>query len=184
MEKIAKKKVVIFTPNGFLAQGEYYNNPWQLHRSGWTAEEMKKRGYKVLGFGGAKILRPTFEVRFSPKKLWWGISHVTELFVRDLPNHYKNIELSEFVIMPNHVHGIIHIIENKITPAKPLSEVIRGFKTFSSRRINETNPKEKFQWQKSYYDRIIRNEREYSLIQTYILNNPRNWNDQLILPTT
>ena len=102
----------------------------------------------------------------------------------DLPNHYKNIELSEFVIMPNHIHGIIHIIENKITPAKPLSEVIRGFKTFSSRRINETNPKEKFQWQKSYYDRIIRNEREYSLIQTYILNNPRNWNDQLILPTT
>lgn len=85
MEKIAKKKVVIFTPNGFLAQGEYYNNPWQLHRSGWTAEEMRKRGYKVLGFGGAKILRPTFEVRFSPKKLWWGISHVTELFVRDLP---------------------------------------------------------------------------------------------------
>jgi putative transposase len=80
----------------------------------------------------------------------------------DLPNHYKNIELSEFIIMPNHVHGIIHIIENKITPAKPLSEVIRGFKTFSSRRINETNPKEKFQWQKSYYDRIIRNEREYS----------------------
>lgn len=85
MEYIAKKKVIIFTPNGYLPQGEYYNNPWQLHRSGWTANEMKKRGYGVTGFGGLKLLRPTFEVRFSPKKLWWFISDVSEIIVRNLP---------------------------------------------------------------------------------------------------
>ncbi|HMW06832.1 MAG TPA: transposase [Leptospiraceae bacterium] len=114
----------------------------------------------------------------------------------DLPNHYKNIQLDEFVIMPNHFHGIIYIMGNgdvidvgngfKPFPTlamKPfptgknqgLPEIVRGFKTFSSRRINETNPNQKFQWQKSYHDRIIRNERELFLIRRYIRNNPMNW---------
>ena len=44
MEKIAKKKVIIFTPNGFLSQGEVNNNPWQIHKSGWDVKEMEKKG--------------------------------------------------------------------------------------------------------------------------------------------
>ncbi len=56
-----------------------------------------------------------------------------------------------------------------------LPEIIRGFKTFSSRRINETKPILKFQWHKSYHDRIIRNDRELFFIRRYIKNNPMNW---------
>ncbi len=98
----------------------------------------------------------------------------------DLLNHYHNIKLDQFVIMPNHVHGIIHIIDNPGNIVgnglKPfptgipaikhhgLPEIIRGFKTFSSRRINELKPEKRFQWQKSYHDRIIRDKEELNRI--------------------
>ena len=104
----------------------------------------------------------------------------------DLPNHYLNIILDTFIIMPDHVHGIL-FIENdnacarngfKPFPTKThgLSEIMRGFKTFSSRRINEfTNKSPEFHWQKSYYDRIIRNDKELHDIRQYIENNPLKW---------
>jgi REP element-mobilizing transposase RayT len=99
----------------------------------------------------------------------------------DLVNHYKNVRLDEFMVMPDHVHGIIIIQNNVGNGLKPfptdgvksheLPEIVRGFKTFSSRRINEQSfPK--FQWQKSFYDRIIRNERDLNRIRKYIQDNP------------
>ncbi|OGW83290.1 MAG: hypothetical protein A2Z83_04590 [Omnitrophica bacterium GWA2_52_8] len=57
MERWARRKVVIFTPNGFLHQHEYDGNPLLEHRSGWTAEEFKQRGYRVYGVRGFKTLR-------------------------------------------------------------------------------------------------------------------------------
>lgn len=102
----------------------------------------------------------------------------------NLPLHYKNIILDAWVIMPNHVHGII-VINNKTdvgTGFKPvpteqysLSEIIRGFKTFSSRQINRLHHDVIFRWQRSFYDRIIRDEIELFNIREYIKNNPGNW---------
>ncbi len=115
----------------------------------------------------------------------------------NLPKHYANCFLGEFVIMPNHVHGIIFINDNlnlthvgeglKPSPTKtrktpPLSEIIRGFKTFSSRKINDTNTTPDFRWQRSFHDRIIRNEKELTNIAEYIYLNPQNWeNDEFNL---
>jgi len=104
----------------------------------------------------------------------------------DLPNHYKNIILDEYIIMPNHIHGIIEIIDdgrfktanNVGNGLKPfpthhgLSEIVRGFKTFSSRKINEFKY---FKWQKSFYDHVIRGEKDYNYIKYYIQQNPRRW---------
>ncbi|MFA6096965.1 MAG: transposase [Candidatus Paceibacterota bacterium] len=108
----------------------------------------------------------------------------------DLPSHYKNCILVEWIIMPNHMHGIIAIdntaIAMVVTGLKPvttdkqfkkysLSEIIRGFKTFSSRCISEINPDTNFQWQRSFYDHVIRNERSLLEIRGYIQNNPIKW---------
>ena len=103
----------------------------------------------------------------------------------DLPNHYVNCRLDEFVIMPNHVHCIIHIVGNGLKPfptddnrsAKNhgLPEIIRGFKTFSSRRINEIATEHSFRWQKSYYERVVRDENELHIIRQYINNNSLSW---------
>jgi REP element-mobilizing transposase RayT len=79
--------------------------------------------------------------------------------------------------MPNHFHGIIIIDPSLITSdikIKSLSELIGAFKTTSSKIIHSTGL-EVFCWQKSFYDRIIRNEKELLKIRQYIHNNPLKW---------
>lgn len=86
MELIASKKIIFYTPNGFLKQGDRFNNPWQVHHSGWTAKEFEDRGYEVIGINGVKPLRGEFaKVKYKPQFLWNFISDITELFVKRNP---------------------------------------------------------------------------------------------------
>jgi putative transposase len=124
----------------------------------------------------------------------WGL--IVEQCWHDLVKHYTGIELDAFVIMPNHVHGIIVItgdvtvIHNVGEGLKPsptgtdgdkikchgLTEIVRAFKTFSAREINEQrNTQGQKVWQRNYYERIIHNELSLNKIREYIINNPRNW---------
>jgi REP element-mobilizing transposase RayT len=102
----------------------------------------------------------------------------------DLPNHYANCELDTFIVMPNHLHGIIRLDDSKIVgnglkpfPTKrySLSEIIRGFKTFSSRQIHEITLLNNFRWQKSFYDHVIWSPEYLDKIRLYIQNNPMKW---------
>lgn len=109
----------------------------------------------------------------------------------DLVNHYRNCQVDEYIIMPNHFHGIV-IIDNDISDKRidgntkiklhGLSEIIRGFKTFSSRKINELSKAEKFNWQRSIYDQIIRNEKELYNIRRCIVQNPLKWELEKNIP--
>jgi putative transposase len=54
----------------------------------------------------------------------------------DLPTHYDGIDLDAFIVMPNHVHGTI-ILADEPETRHAIPEIVRGFKTFSARRINE-----------------------------------------------
>ncbi|MEK7495535.1 MAG: transposase [Patescibacteria group bacterium] len=104
-----------------------------------------------------------------------------------LEKQYKHVELDEFKIMPNHFHGII-IIKNKSNPVGTgldlslqkkhlsLSNIIGAFKTTSSIRIHKKGLKI-FQWQRSFYDHIIRNEKSFYYICQYIKNNSINWSE-------
>ncbi len=103
----------------------------------------------------------------------------------DIPLHYTNVKLDEYVIMPDHFHGIIHItgdvhVRNGSKPFPTnnkihgLSELIRAFKTFSSRKINDMLPKRSFKWHKSFNDRIVRKfNNEIDDFRFYIRNNPK-----------
>ena len=110
----------------------------------------------------------------------------------DLPNHYINIKLDAFCIMPNHIHGIIIIDNGIVDPGfKPgstgfkrgsttkrhgLFEFVRALKTFSARRINELrNSTGENVWQSRFYDRIIRNDEALQRIRYYIETNPKSW---------
>lgn len=101
----------------------------------------------------------------------------------DLNNHYASIQLYEFVIMPNHIHGII-MIGDAWAGLKPaptyahhgIPEIVRAFKTFSSRRINKMrNTPGTPVWQRNYYEHIIRNDESMQRISNYIKNNPSHW---------
>jgi REP element-mobilizing transposase RayT len=110
----------------------------------------------------------------------------------EIPKHYPFVELDEFVLMPNHLHGILFF--NVQTgngpsqrPGQPnqfgvqsqnLGAVLRAFKSTAKRFANHNNIE--FEWQSRYHDRIIRNEKELNAIRQYIIDNPLNWrNDAL-----
>ncbi len=102
----------------------------------------------------------------------------------EIEEHYEECNIDEVCIMPNHIHGIIVIYKteegNRHASSlhrrnnERLPSVIGGFKSAVTKYVNM---KEKiyFQWQKSYYDRIIRNEDELNKTRDYIINNPKNW---------
>jgi putative transposase len=105
---------------------------------------------------------------------------------RDIPNHDRRVELDEFILMPNHIHGIVVILDDfptvgagsepATTRRHSLSEIIRGFKTFSARRINEIRGTPGVPvWQRGFFDHIIRNERSLVRIREYISSNPQRW---------
>ena len=118
-----------------------------------------------------------------------------------LPRHNDHIELDEFVVMPDHFHGIIHIVGAGSKPAPDsapdrgyamcprgaglepapthgLPEIVRQFKTFSARRINAANNTLGMPvWQRNYYEHIIRNETELNQIRRYIQENPLREDD-------
>ena len=110
----------------------------------------------------------------------------------DLVNHIDNIKLHEFIVMPNHVHGIIEITNDinfdiqqraGLEPAptnrtKSFSEIIRQLKTFSARRINHLRKMPgRAVWQRNYYEHIIRNEKSYLELSDYVINNPLRWQE-------
>jgi REP-associated tyrosine transposase len=103
-----------------------------------------------------------------------------------LQDHFGYVQCDEYVIMPNHFHGIL-IIDNAGSgrdltvrdlslhqKIKSLSELIGAFKTTSSKLIHQSGLKE-FRWQRSFHDHIIRNEKSLNNIVQYIINNPSNW---------
>ncbi|MCR4304252.1 MAG: transposase [Gallionella sp.] len=129
----------------------------------------------------------------------------------DLPVHYPHVATDAFVVMPNHVHGVIviraggceaagypmaHVVNfspdhaERRAGLKPaptarhgLSEIIRGFKTFSARRVNEFRESTGTSlWQRNYYDHIIRNDADYNRIAEYIANNPQRWAEDSLHP--
>jgi len=114
-----------------------------------------------------------------------GFGEIVESVWCDLSNHYKHVELDQYVIMPNHFHGIVVLTDTAVGAGlKPaptmkrhaLPEIIRGFKTFSSRRINQIrNTPGKKLWQRNYWEHIIRNENELNRIRQYITDNPVKW---------
>ena len=116
-----------------------------------------------------------------------------------IPEHYPMVELGEFVIMPNHFHGIIAIcvgesqginVGARHAVPRPFSEkegfgkpvsgsistILRSFKSATTKAFHEFfGHAEESLWQRSFYEHVIRNERDYQAISDYILANPLNW---------
>jgi REP element-mobilizing transposase RayT len=131
---------------------------------------------------------------------------IVENYWLQIPNHYKGVHLDEFVIMPNHIHGIILIVkENKgvvesvgveqcSTPTDSdfatlessatsnghsyglLSKIIKPFKDVTVKHIHRLGDYD-FSWQRSFHDHIVRSEFALQRIRQYILDNPLKWNE-------
>jgi REP element-mobilizing transposase RayT len=117
-----------------------------------------------------------------------------------IPEHFDHVAPDEFVIMPNHVHGIIAVTgvvraqqccaptepsplaQNKVMPGS-LGAIIRSYKSAVTKQINQLRgtPGTPF-WQRNYWEHIIRNEHSLNSIREYIQNNPAHWAEDQLHP--
>ena len=65
-ERLARRKIIITTPNGFVEQDGFDGNPFQKHLSGWTIADFEQRGYRVWGLEGLKIARKKQKAEMLP----------------------------------------------------------------------------------------------------------------------
>lgn len=111
-----------------------------------------------------------------------------------IPDHFPHVELDEWVVMPNHIHGIVIIVgvnnhspvqSNNDSPpsanaphptgtARTIGSMVRGFKIGVTQWYRQRSVSSKI-WQRNYWDHIIRNESELNRIRRYILDNPMQW---------
>jgi putative transposase len=134
------------------------------------------------------------EMRPSP------VGEVSGRLWGEIPHHFSDVQLDEFVIMPNHLHGVIILWSDKedqnldfptrrdvqlnvptkgyfseISPKKnTLSVIIRTYKAAVTTWCRQ-NGFTGFQWQAGFYDHIIRNEKSLNRIRAYIATNPQRW---------
>lgn len=120
----------------------------------------------------ASLLQPT-EIGKMANRYWMEIT-----------NHFPFVILDEFVIMPDHVHGLIYFDKpdypyriqrpNQFGPqSRNLASVIRGFKAAVKKYATMNNIP--FQWQSRYHEYVIRNEASLRRIRNYIQRNPDRW---------
>lgn len=119
----------------------------------------------------------------------------------DLARHFPHITLGEWVVMPNHIHGIIVIVvgyrrgEASAADASPLppngtdpgsiGAMVQNFKSVASRKINKQRGTPGTQvWQRNYWEHIIRDEQAYQRIAHYIANNPAQWDADSLRPSS
>lgn len=128
-----------------------------------------------------------------------SVGEIVQSCLTEIPAYFPNTELSAYIIMPNHVHGIIPVnspvgarhavpecakkllpnIESFGEPVKSsLPTIVRSFKSAVTRSVNISrgNRQSSF-WQRGYYEHVIRNEEELIQIGEYILGNPLKWEE-------
>lgn len=92
MENVAKKRVIILTPNGFYPQDEINGNPYQRHLSGWSVTDFRKLGYHVYGLRGLKYLRGNYaSITVKPWFFWGIIAYISEPLLLFIPNFSYHI---------------------------------------------------------------------------------------------
>lgn len=89
-------------------------------------------------------------------------------------DHYEDVDLDGFVVMPNHIHGIVVLQGSTGTFKTVLGRVINGYKGAITAKIRLVNP-DIVVWQTRYHDHIIWDEQELKVIRGYIENNASKW---------
>lgn len=98
-----------------------------------------------------------------------ALGKIVEACWNEIPMHYSTAELDVFVVMPNHVHGVIVLGEGRDGHARPLQMVVGSFKGAVSKAAEIPV------WQRSFWDRIVRNDKELDQIRDYVEDNPSRW---------
>ena len=117
-----------------------------------------------------------------------GVRTIVEQCWLGIPDHFPTVQLDGWVIMPNHLHGIMVIVDCRGTACRAptgkfgnptlgsLPTIIRSFKSAVSKRINTLRDTPGAPvWQSNYHEHVIRSEEDLNRARQYILDNPLQW---------
>ena len=137
---------------------------------------------------------------------------IVQGFWHEIPKHFPFVTLGEFIVMPNHIHGVLildkerHKVESsqesidtipKLLIDKTIgqtrlrnqgsdtvSSIIGSYKSICTKHINKTFPTLEFGWQTRFWDNIIKDGQSFENVSQYIINNPLTWeNDKFFNDT-
>jgi putative transposase len=155
--------------------------PAQLRRNG--RHSIRLPGHDYRGGGTYFVTICTHE-----KLCWFGevlggrfvatqLGEIVEEVWRSLPERFGQVMLDDYVVMPNHVHGLL-VLE---PGPSPLGAMVRAFKAASTHLIRASGL-EQFGWQRNYHEHMVRNAEALHRIRQYIRNNPRTWETDIFHP--
>ena len=176
------------------------NHPYNIGVDGHNRHSIRLSGYDYAQ-PGAYFVTLCTQCTHGRATLFGDIiddaMHLTEYgeiaqaYWQAIPRHFPFSKLDAFVIMPNHIHGILWIVDRgqykagdaSAQPDAPigttpnsLGAMIQNFKSVTTRHINRARAMPATPlWQHNYYDNIIRNEQALQRIREYILANPLQW---------
>lgn len=110
------------------------------------------------------------------------IGKIAQKYWAEIADHYPFVTVDAFVVMPDHLHGILIFnnpdkkewTPNQFGPqSKNLAAVIRGFKSSTKRYANQNSIE--FEWQPRFHESILRDEKALLAVRRYIINNPKKW---------
>jgi len=177
-----------------------YNISFNMKLPNRQSMRLSNYDYSAPGYYFVTICTSTMRCRFgkivSAKICLSDAGLIAKQCWMEIPTHYPCVRLDKFIIMPNHIHGIIIIENNKnsvraqnfeplwnfepvhnkyqyIIP-QSLGCIIRGFKIGVTQRCRQ-NAHFDFQWKRNFHDHIIRGEADLNRIRNYIQDNPHKW---------
>ncbi len=117
------------------------------------------------------------DVLDAPRVELTAYGKATEKYINQFNDYYEKISVKQYVIMPNHIHMILFIHPDGASRTSPptvkqhsvISAFVSTFKRFCNKEYGENI------WQRYFYDHVIRDERDYNEISTYICQNPIKW---------
>jgi putative transposase len=120
------------------------------------------------------------------------LKQIAESEIVNLPERYASIIVDTFIVMPNHIHAILFLVQpesktgvepiqktgTKVVPT--IGQIFGAYKSICVKKWSEHQAAHYLDrsatfWQRNYYEHVIRNERELNSIREYIVYNPMNW---------
>ncbi len=178
-------------------------NPYKMRGNRTNAcmihyrKPIRLQGYDYSGIGSYFITICTFqraylfgEIQSGNKVLNDCGAHAKKCWAA-IPEHYPNVSLDEFVVMPNHIHGIIKITDVGVQDLEPLQNalqynkyqhiipksigsIVRGFKSGVT-KWSRNNTNILAVWQRNYWEHVIRDDFEFNRIRKYVQDNIAQW---------
>ncbi len=167
-------------------------DPFKHHR-----RSIRLKGYDYSQAGAYYVTRVAQDRLYLFGEVWDGEMRLNE-FGRIVAEEWlrtqsvrTNVELDEFVVMPNHFHGILVIASNLVganrrfapttkTPRAPqpnsIGAIMMQFKSIVTKRINALRDTQGAPvWQRNYWEHVVRDEKDLNRIRNYIMDNPAKW---------